>query len=175
MQNIRAQWTNYENEELHILRSTGDTPHQAITPILRKEKDLYILDIALRNNRTSDAYPDGIFHPHPLRHHIKKENIGLIEVMGLAILPGRLDKDLKHIKSILSGKIETFTAIDTYRHWIEALKIKVQPKMDLDAFLQQEVGQVFVLGLEDCGVFKQDQKGLEAFKRFILRSMACFE
>lgn len=167
---IRLAWLVYHNPDIDIIKATGNQPHNAITPILRKENEIYVLDIALRNNRTNDLYPDGIFHPHPEHHHIKKENIGLIEVMGLAILPGRLHQDLEAIKDILLGKRSTFDGITTYQHWIDHLK-KIYHHDDIDIFIQQEVAKEFVMGLEDCGVFKQDLKGQTAFDTFLINHL----
>ncbi|MCL2570821.1 MAG: UDP-glucose--hexose-1-phosphate uridylyltransferase [Defluviitaleaceae bacterium] len=135
---ILNNWRNYSNSAADIYAFTGDTPHNTITPIARLNVNGQLeLDLVLRNNRTTKEYPDGLFHPHPDKHHIKKENIGLIEVMGLAILPGRLQETLKQ------GTKE------------EEIKIK------------NEMGQVFLEVLHDCGVFKDTDAGREQFKEFI--------
>ncbi|MBM6838795.1 galactose-1-phosphate uridylyltransferase, partial [Clostridium saudiense] len=102
---IFEAWKVYSDEENNVIAFTGDMPHNTVTPIARRKNGTFELDIVLRNNRTSEEYPDGIFHPHKELHHIKKENIGLIEVMGLAVLPGRLEKELEKIAKIISGEI----------------------------------------------------------------------
>ncbi|MFP4286355.1 MAG: UDP-glucose--hexose-1-phosphate uridylyltransferase [Candidatus Izemoplasmataceae bacterium] len=164
---IRGAWLNYSNEALNIHSHTNDTPHNAITPIARKHDLTYSLTIAFRNNKTSKTYPDGIFHPHQDKHHIKKENIGLIEVMGLAILPGRLDQDLKIIKKALINNQKLDEALSVYQPWFDALKKQDLPKESLDETLNLEVGKIFKEALEDCGVFKQTKEGQDAFMSFI--------
>ncbi len=162
---MRIYFAAYSDESLD-LRSKSTDMHNAITPILRKNQDTYQLTIALRNNRTSDTYPDGIFHPHPARHHIKKENIGLIEVMGLAILPGRLHTAFNHIEAILKGTQDTFVGITPYREWIETLKTKM-PVDNIRNLIEQSAGEIFIQGLEDCGIFKQTPKHRDKFKQFL--------
>ena len=174
-EHLRAAWENYENIELGIHRQTNGIPHQAITPILRKERGTYILDVALRNNRTSAQYPDGVFHPHPSRHHIKKENIGLIEVMGLAILPGRLAVDLENIKQVIMGQIKVFESTNIYQSFIDSLKSSYLEDTDLDQLIRKKVGETFVLGLEDCAVFKQDPTGSKAFLAFLEDTLKCLK
>lgn len=166
-EHIRTTWLTYSNQALNIVSNSGVTPHNAITPIARLNEDTYSLTIAFRNNLTSETYPDGIFHPHQDKHHIKKENIGLIEVMGLAILPGRLDQDLKQIKTILLNNKPIDETLKAYLPWIESLKEKSFNESTIDALLYEEVGQIFKGALEDCGVFKTDHEGLEAFTSFI--------
>lgn len=152
-------------------------PHNTITPIVRKnEEGKYEIDLVLRNNRTDDKYPDGIFHPHKEIHHIKKENIGLIEVMGLAILPGRLKTEVELIKDILCGKSGMTDIYDPehllYKHkeWIEDMASRYGIAMDenrADSILKYEIGKKFETCLEHTGVFKQTEEGLEAFSRFM--------
>ena len=101
---ILKAWENYENKDLEILRESNGEPHNAITPIVRRQGDAYEFDLVLRNNRTTEEFPDGIFHPHADVQHIKKENIGLIEVMGLAILPPRLERELREVRDYLVGE-----------------------------------------------------------------------
>ncbi len=160
---ILSIWKRYTNEELDIIAHTT-TNHQTITPILRKENEAYILYLILRNNRTSKSYPDGIFHPHPNVQHIKKENIGLIEAMGLAILPGRLKKELMHCYEYLSNNEDHIT-INKHKIWLEHLKQTKQINSISD--LYQEVGLVFENVLIDSGVFKLDQQGIAAMDSLI--------
>jgi len=152
-------WLQYDNQALDIISHT-DNNHQTITPIVRKKDDTYIVYIILRNNRTSEQHPYGIFHPNSSLFHIKKENIGLIEAMGLAILPGRLKDELSLIKHILQGETIVNPSLDKHQAWIDALKLKTNVR------LEDEVGLKFVEVLEDCGVFKQDVEGQEAFETF---------
>ena len=156
--NILTAWREYSDESVGILAHTGDTPHNTVTPILHyDEKDGYILDLALRNNRTSEEYPDGIFHPHKEYHNIKKENIGLIEVMGLAILPARLKEQGAQIAEILSGQQP-----NTSRKYGTALRPE-----EANEVVKKEIGIVFSHVLENAGVFKQDAAGQQAFVRFM--------
>ena len=139
------------------------------------EKDGYILDLALRNNRTSEEYPDGIFHPHKEYHNIKKENIGLIEVMGLAILPARLKDQGAQIAEILAGQRpntsrEEGSPLAVHADWIDQLIAKYGTSMapqDANNVVKQEIGTVFSHVLENAGVFKQDKEGQDAFLRFM--------
>ncbi len=167
-ENLRRYYKTYSNHDHNIIAKTNDTVHNAINPIVRKENNTYTVLIALRNNRTNETYPDGIFHPHPNRHHIKKENIGLIEVMGLAILPGRLETEFKQIKHALTHPNE---AHDLGKHSAWANTLKKQNINTLDE-IKQEAGRVFIAGLEDCGVFKQDDQGRSAFKQFVKEFLA---
>lgn len=181
---ILTCWKGYSDERVDVLAYTdneeGRVPHNTITPIARiNELGKYEMDLVLRNNRTSMEHPDGIFHPHKEIHHIKKENIGLIEVMGLAILPGRLKNELINIKEILVGNSGTDSIYESdnvlfkHKDWIEQLVSKYGTSMtedDADRVLKHEIGKKFEICLEHSGVFKQDEKGLEAFNRF-LKSM----
>jgi UDPglucose--hexose-1-phosphate uridylyltransferase len=162
---IREHWMVYSNKKLDILANTLEVRHNTITPIVRKIKDSYQVDIILRNNRTSDAFPDGIFHPHADVQHIKKENIGLIEAMGLAILPGRLKKELEEIEHVINNKGLLSSNLDKHKVWINQL-IQSYEKID-DIQLREEVGKKFERVLIDAGVFKQDLSGIEAMKQFI--------
>lgn len=158
-------WENYTDNTAGIYAYSGETPHNAITPIARKKGDEYILDMTLRNNRTSDEFPLGIFHPHPEHHHIKKENIGLIEVMGLAVLPARLNNELPVIKDALLHNKELIE----YTHhteWVNYLKT-IYTTQDLDIFLQDQVAIKFMKCIEDSGVFKQTEEGLQQFNKFM--------
>ncbi len=162
---FRTYFESYSDEDLNLVAKT-DQQHNAITPILRKEEQGYVLTLALRNNRTDEAYPDGIFHPHPSVQHIKKENIGLIEVMGLAILPGRLDKAFDNIAKVLEGKQKSFDGIKRYQAWIEDLKTQM-PTSDTRNLIEQSAGKLFIQGLEDCGIFKQNHAHREKFIAFL--------
>lgn len=143
--------------------------HNTITPMVRKEDGKFVVDLSLRNNRTSKEHPLGIFHPHEEVHHIKKENIGLIEVMGLAVLPGRLLKELEKIKEYLRDEISLDNIEEYHRPWALELKKKfdyLKSSTDLNDFVNKELSNKFVSVLEHCGVFKLNEEGLEGFKRF---------
>ncbi|WP_342504784.1 UDP-glucose--hexose-1-phosphate uridylyltransferase [Sporosarcina sp. FSL K6-2383] len=161
---ILSIWKNYNDEQASISAFSGNTPHNTITPIARMRDGQFELDLVLRNNRTIDEHPLGIFHPHADVHHIKKENIGLIEVMGLAVLPARLKDELVEIKAFLQDRPST---VAPYHHqWADQLKEKYGLLGDLvqiDAFLEQELGAKFAKVLGDAGVFKDNH----ACERFI--------
>lgn len=164
---IRLAWRAYSDESLDVLAFTGDEPHHTVTPIARKKGDVYELDLVLRDNHTSDEHPDGIYHPHKDVQHIKKENIGLIEVMGLAILPPRLKDELKEVEKYLLGQDNALA--DYHRAWAEDLKAS-HPDVTAEAvedLVRQAVGQRFARVLEDAGVYKRDQAGQAGFKRFV--------
>ncbi len=157
-------WKHYSDEAADVLAFTGDTPHNTITPIARKRDGLFEIDLVLRNNRTTEQHPAGIFHPHADVHHIKKENIGLIEVMGLAVLPPRLKQELEQIQEFLLG--ETNHVDPAHQGWAEQLKAQSGPianREQAEALVREELGKKFVRILEDAGVLKEPQ----AFKRFI--------
>ncbi|GGK05155.1 galactose-1-phosphate uridylyltransferase [Lentibacillus kapialis] len=161
---ILQTWRNYSDETADIQAFSGNTPHNTITPIARKRGEVYELDLVLRNNRTSEEHPMGIFHPHADVHHIKKENIGLIEVMGLAVLPPRLKDELAEIRNWLLD--EPCDIADYHQEWAQSMKQEhgtLSSSDDADFVLQQELGMKFAKVLEDAGVFK----GKEAFDRFI--------
>lgn len=165
---VLAKWKNYSDEQVGILAWTGETPHNTITPIARKKGDTYELDLVLRNNRTNDEHPMGIFHPHADVHHIKKENIGLIEVMGLAVLPARLKDELVEVEQFILGK--SGEVPDYHESWAEELKTRyygVASKNNVESLVRKEVGKKFLKALEDAGVFKRNEAGMEGFKRFI--------
>lgn len=161
-------WKKYSDPSVDILCETNGERHHTITPIARKNAhNEFEMDLVLRNNRTSEEYPDGIFHPHKDVQHIKKENIGLIEVMGLAILPPRLKQELEDVAQFLMGH-ETVVE-DIHREWANGLRDR-QNLESIDQarhVVQEAVGEVFVRVLEDAGVFKQTKQGKEAFKRFV--------
>ena len=164
-------WRGYTDEDAFIYAETEGQPHNTITPIARKRGDLYELDLTLRNNITTEEHPLGVYHPHANLHHIKKENIGLIEVMGLAVLPARLKGELETLKQyILEGKdIRSNESIEKHADWVEEFLPKYADvnKDSIDEILQQEVGKVFCQVLEDAGVYKCNEDGLMAFHRFI--------
>ncbi len=175
---LLGAWRGYSDPSADILAYTeenGETvPHNTVTPILRYDNETgYILDLVPRNNRTTPEYPEGIFHPHREIHHIKKENIGLIEVMGLAILPGRLEAQSAVIASVLTGKTPAEKAkadLPIHADWIDFLTEKygtsLSPAKALEA-VKMEIGAKFETCLEHAGVFKQTPEGHEAFARFL--------
>ncbi|MFB6465537.1 UDP-glucose--hexose-1-phosphate uridylyltransferase [Cytobacillus sp. Hz8] len=165
---ILAKWIDYSDPEVQIQAYTGESRHNTITPIARKRDEKYEIDLVLRNNRTTKEYPYGIFHPHEDVHHIKKENIGLIEVMGLAVLPARLETELKEIEKYLLGAKHHVAGYHLL--WAQELKDKYGENIaphSVKEILQREVGAKFLRALEDAGVFKRDEQGLKAFNRFI--------
>lgn len=171
---ILQEWKNYSDESVEILAFSGETPHNTITPIARRRGNLFELDLVLRNNRTNDEHPFGIYHPHQEVHHIKKENIGLIEVMGLAVLPGRLLDELKKLANVLGEGKEMSIILedaDLNKHYDWATRLKKKyPNLDQTnsyQLLLEEVGQVFATILEHAGVFKRDKSGQQGFLRFI--------
>ncbi|MCY7669798.1 UDP-glucose--hexose-1-phosphate uridylyltransferase [Bacillus altitudinis] len=170
---ILHEWKMYSDPEAGLFSHTGETPHNTITPIARRHGDEYELDLVLRNNRTDKQHPDGIFHPHKEVHHIKKENIGLIEVMGLAVLPGRLAEELSQLKaSLLSKKpleeIKACPSIMKHESWAERLiEENTFTKDNVETILQKEIGLIFSRILAQAGVFKRTEQGKTAFKRFI--------
>ncbi len=165
---ILQQWIQYSDESVDIQAFSGQERHNTITPIARKVNDNYQLDLVLRNNRCNETYPDGIFHPHQDVHHIKKENIGLIEVMGLAILPARLKDEMSLVEKVLLGQMIQDPSIEKHQSWIEQIKNKhVYTKENVSELVKQEIGNVFVRVLEDAGVYKMDEQGIQAFKKFV--------
>lgn len=167
---ILKAWRGYTDEEAYIFAETDGEPHNTITPIARKRGDMYELDLALRNNITTPECPLGLYHPHNELHHIKKENIGLIEVMGLAVLPSRLKEEMEILSDyIVNGKdIRSNEKIEKHADWVDAFRPKypVINAENVDAVLKEEIGIVFKKVLEDAGVFKADAKGQAAFDRF---------
>ena len=170
-EHILKAWRGYTDEAAFIYAETEGQPHNTITPIARRRDGLYELDLTLRNNITTEEHPLGVYHPHAHLHHIKKENIGLIEVMGLAVLPARLKGELELLREyILEGKdIRSEESIEKHAGWVEEF-LPQYPDVNADnieEILQKEVGKVFCQVLEDAGVYKYTQEGLEAFRRFI--------
>ncbi|MFT8364204.1 MAG: UDP-glucose--hexose-1-phosphate uridylyltransferase [Sporolactobacillus sp.] len=164
---ILDKWRRYSDPSVGVEAETNGEMHHTITPIARRRGPLYELDLVLRDNRTSEAYPLGIFHPHPDVQHIKKENIGLIEVMGLAILPPRLKSELKEVGAYLLGETNQMKAY--HRKWADEIK-QQHPELNaasVEQIVNQEVGKVFSRVLEDAGVYKRNPHGQAAFLRFI--------
>ena len=162
-------WRGYSDEALGIFASTDTTPHNTVTPIARMRDGVFELDLVLRNNRTSDEHPLGIFHPHAELHHIKKENIGLIEVMGLAVLPDRLQATLQHLAACLRGEDElsNHPELAVHANWLAQIVPNYVANTDAQAYLKTAIGEVFVQVLNDAGVYKRDATGQAGFARFI--------
>ena len=166
---ILNHWINYDDVSCDILSHTNDVRHNTVTPIARMDNNRYQIDIVLRNNRTNDEHPLGIFHPHAKHHHIKKENIGLIEVMGLAVLPARLKDELECLKLCLLKKkcIDDLESLKKHKEWFEYLQTLEFDEQSIDEFIEKEVTKKFVSVLENAGVYKMNQKGIEGFTRFV--------
>lgn len=167
---ILTAWRGYTDEDAFVFAETEGVPHNTITPIARRKGTDFELDLVLRNNITTQEHPLGVFHPHAKLHHIKKENIGLIEVMGLAVLPARLKSELAGLReAILTGAdLRNSETLAKHADWVDELKQRhtFTPE-NTERILRQEVGAVFVQVLEDAGVFKQDSAGQAAFRRFV--------
>lgn len=168
---ILSAWREYSDESVDILAYTGETPHNTITPIARRRGEDYELDLVLRNNRTTEEHPLGLFHPHAQYHHIKKENIGLIEVMGLAILPPRLLTETKLLEQALQNpaqaeEILARPEMEKHRAWYEELKAAGAGEGDTQRIIQESIGTIFGKILGNAGVYKDTQQGREAFRRF---------
>lgn len=168
---ILEAWRGYTDEAAFIYAQTDGEPHNTITPIARKRGDKYELDLVLRNNITTEEHPLGVYHPHAELHHIKKENIGLIEVMGLAVLPARLKDEMEQLaKAILDGAdIRKDEVLEKHADWVEAFlpnysDVNKDTIMDI---LHKEIGDVFMKVLEDAGVYKRTEEGMAAFDRFV--------
>ena len=167
---ILTDWRSYTDEESFIYAETDGEKHNTITPIARMRNGKFEFDLVLRNNITTEECPLGYYHPHPEYHHIKKENIGLIEVMGLAVLPSRLKNEMALIKdAMLSGKdIASIEAIASHKDWAEMIMNKYDINEDnCEEILQQEIGIVFTAILEQCGVYSRDEEGKKGFIKFI--------
>ena len=167
---ILDNWRHYTDEDAFIFAETDGVPHNTITPIARKNGENFELDLVLRNNITTKEHPLGVFHPHSELHHIKKENIGLIEVMGLAVLPARLKNEMTDLKSaILSGKdIRNDQVLSKHADWTYEIKNKYNDinKDNIDKIINDEIGIVFSKVLEHAGVFKRTKEGLASFLKF---------
>lgn len=168
---ILTAWRGYTDEAAFIFAETDGEPHNTITPIARKRGDLFELDLVLRNNITTEEHPLGVYHPHAELHHIKKENIGLIEVMGLAVLPARLKSELELLAEyMVEGKdIRSNEVLEKHADWVEEFAPKYQnfTKENVMDIIQKEVGIVFMKVLECAGVYKYDEKGRKDFQKFI--------
>ena len=168
---VLKAWRGYTDEEAFVYAETDGEPHNTITPIARKVGEIYELDLVLRNNITTEEHPLGVYHPHAEKHNIKKENIGLIEVMGLAVLPARLKEEMEILAEYLvEGKdIRSNEKIEKHATWAEGFckQYGMFTKENVMGILEQEIGRVFVSVLEDAGVFKCTQEGRKAFKKFI--------
>ena len=165
---ILLAWRQYSDPSVQVLAESDGTPHHTITPIARKRDGQFELDLVLRDNQTSPEHPDGIYHPHKDVQHIKKENIGLIEVMGLAILPPRLKEEVEQVAAYLVG--EDVSVADYHQEWADELKESNPGLTDKDQALnivQESVGKIFARVLEDAGVYKQTEEGQAAFMRFV--------
>ena len=159
---ILEHWRNYTDEDAFILANTNGESHNTITPIARRRGQGYELDLVLRNNITTEEHPLGVYHPHAELHHIKKENIGLIEVMGLAVLPSRLKQELSDLDNAIKQRLDIRSNENLSKHadWIDSLDLN-------NLNLYDEVGKIFSKVLEDAGVFKRTTNGMNAFMRFI--------
>ncbi len=168
---ILAKWRNYTDADAGIFAETDGVPHNTITPIARMNEGIFECDLVLRNNITSQSRPLGVFHPNPELHHIKKENIGLIEVMGLAVLPARLSKEIPLMERALIERTDVSDneVLRSHAKWLVELSEKY-PDINADnarGIIEQEIGKVFLNVLEDAGVYKRDEAGMAAFLRFI--------
>ena len=168
---ILSVWRTYSDPSVMIYSEPEGVPHNTITPIARRDGDEYVIDLVLRNNLTTEERPMGLYHPAPELHHIKKENIGLIEVMGLAVLPARLAEEISLMEeAILQGKsLRDDPKLAPHADWCDDV-VSRHPELSGDnvrAILEAEIGEVFLKVLTDAGVFKRDEKGREAFLRFI--------
>ena len=171
---ILLSWRGYSDEDAFIFAETDGEPHNTITPIARKRGDDYELDLVLRNNITTEENPLGVFHPHAELHHIKKENIGLIEVMGLAVLPARLKDEMALLKEALKTGADTSEdeILKKHNEWAQMLRrkypdIQSREPEEIEQILRSEIGIVFAKVLECAGVYKRTPEGKEAFLRFI--------
>ncbi len=167
---ILGKWREYTDESAFILAYTDGEPHNTITPIARKRGDNYELDLVLRNNITTEEHPLGVYHPHAELHHIKKENIGLIEVMGLAVLPARLNTEIADLeKAVLEKRdISSDETLSKHEEWLNGFKDRIYADPSkIHEIMQEEIGKVFMRVLEDAGVYKRTPEGMAAFDRFV--------
>lgn len=168
---VLEKWREYSDPSVGVYAYTDDVPHNTVTPISRMNGEFYECDLVLRNNLTTDEHPLGVFHPNESLHHIKKENIGLIEVMGLAVLPSRLAGELEELKTAMLNNtdIKNDPKICSHAEWaIDVLNKYPDFSSDnADSILKYEVGAVFEKVLLDAGVFKRNEEGINAFERFI--------
>ncbi len=168
---ILTSWREYSDEEAFIYAETNGEPHNTITPIASMQDDKFVMDLVLRNNITTDEHPLGVYHPHAELHHIKKENIGLIEVMGLAVLPSRLVEEMDAVAKAIVNDEDMNNNVKTALHkeWADVLRSKYDDfnSENVDDIIKQEIGKVFVNILEHAGVYKRDTYGMIAFDKFI--------
>ena len=168
---VLTAWRGYTDEAAFVYAETNGEPHNTITPIARKNGNCYELDLVLRNNITTEEFPLGVYHPHQELHHIKKENIGLIEVMGLAVLPSRLKDELARLAdAIIEGSdIRADEMLAKHADWVDEFKPHYASitRENVDDILKEEVGKIFARVLEDAGVYKCTPEGREAFGRFL--------
>ena len=167
---ILCRWKAYTDESAMILAETDGTPHNTITPIARRRGDLFELDLVLRNNLTTDEFPLGLYHPHPEKHNIKKENIGLIEVMGLSVLPARLKEEMEVLADILVSGGDPASNELTEKHvaWVKTFEQNYTfTKENALSILHKEIGRTFSEILEDAGVYSRNEEGKAAFLRFL--------
>ena len=174
---ILAVWRGYSDESAFVFAETDGVPHNTVTPIARKNGDSYELDLVLRNNITTDEHPFGVYHPHTELHHIKKENIGLIEVMGLAVLPSRLKAEMSALKEALLNNLDLSKDQTLAKHaaWAREIRAKY-PQLDrenITGILRQEIGLVFCKVLEQAGIYKRTEEGKAAFLAFIASVNRC--
>lgn len=168
---ILSSWRNYSDEDAYIFAQTDGEPHNTITPIASMVDGKYIMDLVLRNNITTKEHPLGVYHPHKELHNIKKENIGLIEVMGLAVLPSRLVVEMNAVaEAIINGTdLSKNEKTEVHKEWAEIVKNN-HPEINennVNDILRQEIGKTFVKVLEHAGVYKRDQSGMDAFDKFV--------
>lgn len=168
---VLKAWRGYTDKEAFVFAETDGEPHNTITPIARKNGEMFELDLVLRNNITTEEFPLGVYHPHQELHHIKKENIGLIEVMGLAVLPSRLKEELSKLgEAIVEGKdVRSDELLAKHADWVDEFVPKYESitRENITEILQEEVGHVFARVLEDAGVYKCDEAGRKAFGKFL--------
>lgn len=170
---VLGAWRGYTDEAAFVFAETDGEPHNTITPIARKNGEMFELDLVLRNNITTEEFPLGVYHPHQELHHIKKENIGLIEVMGLAVLPSRLKDELALLgEYLVEGKdVRSHELLEKHADWVEEFRGSYDgfTRDNVEQILQQEVGKVFARVLEDAGVYKCTPEGREHFAAFLHR------
>ena len=168
---ILLKWRGYSDEDAFIFAETDGTPHNTITPIARKNGENFELDLVLRNNITTEEHPLGVYHPHAELHHIKKENIGLIEVMGLAVLPARLKEEISVLgEKIVAGEdLRACEKTEKHADWAEEFLQNYDnvTAENVEEIIKAEIGKVFAKVLEHAGVYKRNESGLSAFARFI--------
>lgn len=167
---ILGAWRSYTDESVFVFAETDGEPHNTITPIARRNGGNYELDLVLRNNITTEEHPLGVFHPHAKLHHIKKENIGLIEVMGLAVLPSRLKGEMEQLETAIleNSDISADETLSKHAEWAEEIKAKYSDinRENISGIIKTEIGLVFSEVLTDAGVFKRNAEGIKAFKKF---------